>query len=142
MNCDYCDAAFSPKNPRQIYCTKECWRSMEAEMASYSPLDVWMRRPREKILRVMRWHDWLTAREICELVDVPVANCNETPDRAAHDQAMKRLKQQGLIEQRQTRAVYEGMRTSRPSLHSEYRLTQIGKREADRVRFGIREVAA
>lgn len=132
MICDYCDAPFAPRNRRQAYCSDICCRAMDRMANSYTPIDVVLARPRSKILRAMRWHDWLETSEIVELVG---GHTKGAPGRDAHDKALERMRADRLVAARRVPSAYDMGSGSR---HTEYRLTKRGIREADRVRFGVK----
>lgn len=89
----------------------------------YQPIDGVLASPRVRLLRAMSWFDWERPHEIFETLGVMEPMSVEANTLS---QALSRLCRDGLAERRIC-----------PRLHADYRLTQAGHQEADRMRIGF-----
>jgi len=90
------------------------------EIATYRPIDEERRPARERVLVGLRFHDWISARDLFEALEVPSDDVDRA-ERARYAQALTRLVRAGLVELRGPRGAYE------------YHLTAAGVAEADRL---------
>lgn len=134
-DCMTCGGSFPQEHIRQVCCSPECQRARDLEYENYRPIDELLDLPRNRILRLLRWFDWVGSRAIAEHLELSIEGARMDPRRDAHDHALYRLVVSGHLEKRNARTWWSN-RPSRPGSHCEYRLTAKGRAEADLARFG------
>lgn len=68
----------------------------------YVPIDEWLQKPRTRILRALRWFDWVGVEDLFFALDVP-SYADDDLIRRAYSQALCRLVSEGLVETQGTR---------------------------------------
>lgn len=68
----------------------------------YTPIDEWLSKPRNRILRALRRQDWVSANELGDLLGLPPfgVDCNRARDSIA--QALYRMVDDGIAEVRRS----------------------------------------
>ncbi len=57
----------------------------------YAPLDEQLERPSIRILRALRWHDWITANDLMIVLNVPDYDRASNRERNAYVSSLRRL---------------------------------------------------
>jgi hypothetical protein len=125
--CSLCGDPIGVADLRLTQC-REC----STWIATYMPVDYALSCMRARMLRALRWLDWVESRELF----IEVMGLDEdfaAPERKAAQTCIKRLVASGLVERRS----YAGRRH-----HLDYRITEAGRRVADQVRFGVHVMRA
>lgn len=73
---------------------------------NYTPIDEWLARPRNRILRIVRRFDWISAEDIGDMMGVPTRR-ESGKARDSLGSMIRRLKLAGLLEQRFDGSTYE-----------------------------------
>lgn len=116
--CEWCGDPIGIVTTRTRRCA-DCRFAYE----NYRPHDETTHRMPARLLLAMRWLDWALARDVFEVAGVD-ANTDSTEWNLA-SVSIARLVKRGLVERRVPR---------RRLLWADYRLTEAGKREADKLR--------
>ncbi len=82
----------------------------DARDTNYIPLDEWLDRPRVRMLRAMRFFDWVTAEDLFLALDV----AEDKKERDNYSNALRRARQAGDIERHPRRAAYRLVRKITP----------------------------
>lgn len=93
------------------------------DVLAYIPLDERLDTPRIRILRAMRWLEWTSVRDLFDLLGVAYL-AEDQREWEAHMAQMSRMVKRGELERRGKLNAYE------------YKLTDKGRAESDRFRFG------
>lgn len=83
----------------------ECLRKMREyhkrnAKQKYIPLDVWREQPRNRLVRALRWFDWVEFSEVADALGAPEGDANA---RTGLYNALKRLVDGGQVERRRVR---------------------------------------
>lgn len=96
-------------------------RTKASEVVAYQPIDESLERPRVRILRAIRHHDWITSADLGKQLEIP----SERHAWNCHAVLMARLVREGRLERR-------------GSLPFHYRITAVGLHEIDSwIRRGV-----
>ena len=96
----------------------------ELRGVDYTPLDELIAKPVVRLLRGLRFHDWITGPSLLDLCDVPPFDERDHLVRDAFTQALSRIVKRGLVERRDQLAPRREFTAMR---QYEYRITEAGR---------------
>ncbi len=97
-------------------------------MSAYTPIEDILDRPRVRLLRAMRWLDWIEPRDLFDQIELVESSVDCNRDRDRHWRGISALHAEGAIEQRSVRQMSKGNGAQRKWIEkNEYRITKAGK---------------